>query len=259
MVHSTNRDTMVNQSLQKSKKPLKLEEQTWPKVEHYLQKSKKLVWPVGSTEQHGPSGILGVDFLSALKLAEAVSAETQIMMAPVIPVGMAVHHMNFPGTITFSPATYLLVLTELFQSLFKHGFEEIFVINGHGGNIAPITSAFSQCKQKEEIQVLKLINWWILPEVTAYEKKVFGDENGFHATCGEISVTRFTHPEAYEDVNFERLPLTTEAPHWPMSPSEFRAHYPAGNMGSQPVLSSADHGEKIFTLATDAIRKMVLK
>lgn len=258
MVHTPNRDTEAHQPLVTHQKPLKLEEQTWPKVEQYLQKSRKIVWPMGSTEQHGPSGLLGIDFLSALKIAEAVSGMTQVMMAPVLPFGMAVHHMDFAGTITLSPATYLLVLTELFQSLFKHGFTEIFVINGHGGNIAPITSAFSQCKQKEETQILKLINWWIMPEVTAYEKQVFANENGFHATCGEISVTRYTHPEAYQNVNFERLPVTSDAPHWPMSSREFRAHYPAGNMGSQPVLSSAEHGERIFSLATTAIQKIVL-
>lgn len=243
----------------RAKIPLKLEEKPWPTVEQYLKNSRKILWPVGSTEQHGPSGILGIDFLTALKVTEAVSAETQIMMAPVIPFGMAVHHMGFPGTITLSPLTYVQMLSELFQGITQHGFQEIYVVNGHGGNIAPITTAFGQCKQKNESHKFKLINWWHLPEVVAYEKEVFGNENGYHATCGEISVTRFTHPEAYKDIAFERLPATPEDTHWPLSPTEFRQHFPLGNMGSQPILSSAAHGEKILNLASLAIQKMVLK
>lgn len=142
--HSTNPE--------KPQRALKLEEMTWPRVEQYLGSCKKIIWPVGSTEQHGPSGLLGIDFLSSLKIADAVSAQTQIVTAPVLPVGMAAHHMGFPGTLSLSPLTYIQMLTELFQSLLKHGFEKIYVINGHGGNIAPLTSAFCQCKQNQEPQ-----------------------------------------------------------------------------------------------------------
>ncbi len=214
---------------------------------------------MGSTEQHGPSGLLGIDFLSSLKIADAVSAQTQIVTAPVLPVGMAAHHMGFPGTLSLSPLTYIQMLTELFQSLLKHGFEKIYVINGHGGNIAPLTSAFCQCKQNQEPQAFKLVNWWVLPEVVAYEKEVFADQNGMHATCGEISVTRYTHPEAYAGVAFEKLPARPAAPYWPLNPEELKKHFPEGNIGSQPILSSEVHGKELFTRACDAIRKIVIE
>lgn len=238
-------------------KAIKLEEQTWPQVEAYLKSSKKIIWPIGSTEQHGPSGILGIDFLSTQKIAEQVSARTGTLLAPALPFGMAQHHMNFPGTMTLSPITYIQTVTELLRSLNQHGFDDMIVINGHGGNIAPVTSAFSQLKPGNEKIKLKLINWWHLPEVTAYEKEVFGDNNGFHATCGEISVTRFTHPEAYENVKFEQLKPTPKNYYWPMGPLEFRETFPEGVMGSQPIYSSKAHGEKIFELAVQSILNSV--
>ena len=34
---------------------------TWPEVEAYLEKSKGIIVPIGSTEQHGPNGMLGTD------------------------------------------------------------------------------------------------------------------------------------------------------------------------------------------------------
>ena len=35
--------------------------QTWPEVEAYLQHSRGVVIPLGSTEQHGPTGLIGTE------------------------------------------------------------------------------------------------------------------------------------------------------------------------------------------------------
>ncbi len=36
---------------------------TWPEIEAYLAKSKAILIPIGSTEQHGPNGPSGTDGL----------------------------------------------------------------------------------------------------------------------------------------------------------------------------------------------------
>lgn len=232
---------------------MNLQEKTWVQVEEYLKNSQHIIVPVGSTEQHGPTGLIGIDYLSAWEVAKAVGEKTKTLVAPPLCFGMAVHHMAFPGTITFSPLTYIQVVTEIIQSLGKNGFKKFTFINGHGGNIAPLTTAFCQAKQNDETYDIKLFNWWHLPEVTAYESKVFGSENGFHATCGEISVTMYTHPEAYKDIPAMSFEPTKERPHWPMAPVEFRKTFPDGRMGSNPSLCSAEHGKLLFNLAVDSI------
>lgn len=232
---------------------MNLQEKTWPQVEEYLKTKKHILIPVGSTEQHGPTGLLGIDYLSAWEIAQVVGKRTHTLVAPPLCFGMAVHHMAFPGTITFSPTTYIQVITEIIQSLARHGFNKFTFINGHGGNIAPLTSAFCQAKQNDETYDIKLFNWWHLPEVNAYEEKVFGQQNGFHATCGEISVTMHTHPEAYRHVPPQSFDATADRPHWPMAPVEFRKTFPDGRMGSNPSLSSAEHGKVLFNLAVDSI------
>ena len=233
---------------------MNLEEKSWPQVEEYLKSKKHIILPVGSTEQHGPTGLIGIDYLSAWEIARAVGAKTKTLVAPPLCFGMALHHMDFPGTISLTPITYIQVLTEIIQSLYKHGFNRITLINGHGGNIAPITSAFSQVKQGSEQINLKLINWWHLPVVTEQEKKWYGEENGFHATCGEISVTMHTHPEAYAQIPpVKKFETTGDRPYWPMGPTEFRNFFKDGRMGSNPNLSSAEHGKVLFQLAVDSI------
>ena len=232
---------------------MNLQEKTWPQVEEYLKTKKHIIVPVGSTEQHGPTGLLGIDYISAWEIAKAVGERTKTLVAPPLCFGMAVHHMAFPGTISFSPLTYIQVITEIIQSLGRHGFTKFTFINGHGGNIAPLTTAFCQAKQDKETYDIKLVNWWHLPEVTAHESKIYGNENGFHATCGEISVTMHTHPEAYKNVAKMTFTPTKDRPHWPMAPQEFRETFPDGRMGSNPSLCSAEDGKVLFNLAVDSI------
>ena len=38
-----------------------LAKSTWPEIEAFLQRSKIVVVPIGSNEQHGPTGLLGTD------------------------------------------------------------------------------------------------------------------------------------------------------------------------------------------------------
>ena len=38
---------------------------TWHEVEEYLRASRGVIIPIGSTEQHGPNGLIGTDHLDA--------------------------------------------------------------------------------------------------------------------------------------------------------------------------------------------------
>lgn len=238
--------------------PYYLAEMAWPQVEEYLKTKNTIIVPVGSTEQHGPNGLLGIDFLTSYEMALEVGKKTQTLVAPPLPFGMAQHHMAFPGTMSLTPTTYIKVLVELIQSLQRHGFKKILFVNGHGGNIAPITTAFCEYLNDNQTMDLQLVNWWHMDEVTSYEKEVFGDNNGFHATCGEVAVTMYTHEAAYnhnpKPEMKDKGPAKTR---WPLSPVEFRKHFPDGRMGSLPSLATPAHGKIIFERAVEAIAKKV--
>ncbi|MCC2664104.1 MAG: creatininase family protein [Geminicoccaceae bacterium] len=115
-----------------------LERCTWQEVERYLEHARGIILPVGSTEQHGPTGLIGTDALCAELIARGVGEATGALVAPTLNFGMAQHHMGFCGTMTLRPQTLLAVLVDLLGSLAQHGFERCLVINGHGGNMATI-------------------------------------------------------------------------------------------------------------------------
>ena len=44
---------------------IRLALRSWPEVESYLEGCKGVIIPLGSTEQHGPTGAIGTDALTA--------------------------------------------------------------------------------------------------------------------------------------------------------------------------------------------------
>lgn len=232
---------------------------TWPEVETYLQTKKTLILPVGSTEQHGPTGLIGTDFLTAWEVAKKVGEKLDLMVGSPVCYGMALHHLAFPGSSALKPTTYITMLKEIILNYARQGFRDFYLINGHGGNIPSIQATFSEILDADQNFQFQLFNWWHLPEVVKYEQEAFGEANGFHATCGEVSVTMATHPEAYQVKREYKHFDTPKTYSWPKSPGEFRKTFPDGRMGSNPSLATAAHGEKILSLAANSISESIQK
>src|ERR1700753_2254724 len=117
---------------------------SWPEIEAYLAKSKAILIPIGSTEQHRANSPLGTHALCPEIIAKRAGDEAGFLVGPTFNVGQAQHHMAFPGTITLRPFTMIAAMQDWAQSLTRHGLERIYWLNGHGGNIATITAAFSE-------------------------------------------------------------------------------------------------------------------
>ena len=232
---------------------------SWPEIEAYLAKSKAILIPIGSTEQHGPNGLLGTDALCPEIIGKRAGDEAGILVGPTFNVGQAQHHMAFPGTITLRPSTMIAVMLDWTASLARHGFEKIYWFNGHGGNIATINAAFAEIYSDHSLRRARgnsapvrcnLRNWWELAGVTDLSRQLFPVGEGSHATPSEVSVTWFGHPEAAKQMAMSpRI-----APTGPILDAEdFRRRFPDGRIGSDPAQASIAAGEKITALAVKAV------
>ncbi|MGL5034291.1 MAG: creatininase family protein, partial [Microcystaceae cyanobacterium] len=83
---------------------MQLQLSTWLEVEAYLQSATGIIIPIGSTEQHGPTGLIGTDAICAEAIAKGVGEEVGAMVGPTINVGMALHHLGFPGSLSLRPS-----------------------------------------------------------------------------------------------------------------------------------------------------------
>src|SRR5256886_9103525 len=97
--------------------------------------------PVGSTEQHGPSGPLGSDLIVAEELAQELGEDRRAMVAPAIPFGVSSMHAAFPGTIAVQPSTLLQLVRDEFQALYAQGFRRFLLVNAHPGPPRPLAAA----------------------------------------------------------------------------------------------------------------------
>jgi creatinine amidohydrolase len=232
---------------------------TWQEVEAYLRASTAIVVPIGSTEQHGPNGFIGTDALCPEVLAKAVGEETGALVAPTIAVGMAQHHLGFPGSITLRPSTLIAVIQDQVNSLARHGFDRFYFLNGHGGNIATVNAAFAEIYAETSLGkagdnrpalVCKLRNWFDSPGVQRISKQRFGDKEGSHATCSEVSLTYYAYPDHVKRV--EMSPET--APSGPFTDChDYRRRFPDGRIGSAPHLATPEIGRELFEAAVKDI------
>ncbi|MCR6629107.1 MAG: creatininase family protein [Magnetospirillum sp.] len=238
---------------------MRLQLATWPQVEAYLERSRAIILPIGSTEQHGPTGLIGTDALCAEAVALRVGEALEVMVAPTIAVGMAQHHMEFPGSMTLKPSTLMAVVRDCLASLVRHGFERVLMINGHGGNVATVQAAFAETQT--ELDRLsprpplrtRLLNWWELPAVERLSVRLYGDAVGSHATPPEVALTWALHPETADPRPLEpRI-----APYGAFfSAADFRSRFPDGRIGSDPSLATPAHGEQLLKVAAEEIAGM---
>ena len=115
---------------------------------------------------------------------------------------MAQHHLGFSGSMALKPTTLIAVIKDMVDSLAVNGFKRFFFVNGHGGNIATVKSAFSQAyisASRMQLPVAnslrcKLANWFMAPEVFALANELYGNREGQHATPSEIALTLHLEP-----------------------------------------------------------------
>jgi creatinine amidohydrolase len=238
---------------------------TWQEVDAYLQGAKTIILPIGSTEQHGPNGLIGTDALCPESLAIALGEKTGALIAPTIAVGMAQHHLGFAGSITLRPSTLMAVICDTVNSLIQHGFERFYFLNGHGGNVATVNAAFSEIYAQSSMAMsatdrpqvrCRLINWWEAEGVMALSKELFGEADGSHATCGEVSLTQYAYPHSIKSAEMNP-PIAPTGPFY--DAADFRRRFPDGRIGSNPSLASPEAGEKLFEKALAGLEKSYLR
>lgn len=237
---------------------------TWLEVEAYLEQSRGIILPIGSTEQHGPTGLIGTDAICAEAIARGVGEAIGAIVGPTINVGMALHHTAFPGTISLRPSTMIYLVKDYVTCLANAGFTKFFFINGHGGNIATLKAAFSETyahlwdlklANADKVQC-SVGNWFMCGSVYQLAKELYGDQEGSHATPSEVAVTQYVYPEA-----IKQAPLSLEVGkgHKIYGAEDFRRRYPDGRMGSNPALATPEHGKQFYEAAVKELSNVYLE
>ncbi|MSP42270.1 MAG: creatininase family protein [Alphaproteobacteria bacterium] len=226
---------------------------TWQEIDAYLTRSQGIIVPVGSTEQHGPTGLIGTDTISAELIAQRAGMVAGILVAPAFPVGVAAHHMGFAGSMSLRPETFIAAIREWAVSLAQHGFRRIYFFNGHGGNIVSLNKAALEITEEvnpgldgNDALQCRVQSWWQYENVHALCQKLYPEGHGSHATPSEVAITQYAYPELIKSAALEpRI-----APNGRFTNAiDYRASFPDGRIGSDPALANPVDGEKLVSAA----------
>ncbi len=122
---------------------------TWPEMKEVIARRPQPVVavPIGAVEDHGPQTPLSTDndILEGVLAECGRRAEGDLLVLPTIPFGLDEHHMDFPGTIAIDIETTLAYLSQVANSVARHGFTHILIVNGHGSNQSICDLAARKC------------------------------------------------------------------------------------------------------------------
>ena len=238
---------------------MRLDLATWPEVEAYLGRSGGIIIPAGSTEQHGPMGLIGTDAICAERVAMEAAELADSMVTPTLAYTPAPFNMAFPGTISVSAELFESLVTEILDGLSGHGFDRFYFVNGHGANLDPLKRVAAAFREKRGTTRIRIRSWWDFDAVNALRRELYGDWEGMHATPSEVAITQATCrivPPGDAASPPERLPpgyVERHAGDRHGPPGEHRRRFPDGRVGSHSALAAPEHGAALLEAAANAV------
>jgi creatinine amidohydrolase len=168
-----------------------------PAIREAAKDKTVVIIPLGATEQHGPHLPTQVDWRSAyeisMRAARLMAGRQRALVTPAIPFGMSEHHMSLGGTLTLDYATMAAVVGCVVRSAARHGFERIFVLNGHGGNIAALDTIITELTIELKLPLAGGTYWYIaaasIREILEQQPQLL------HACEAETSIMMALSPE----------------------------------------------------------------
>jgi creatinine amidohydrolase len=249
------------------------EKLTWPEINEAIAQKKVVVLPVGSIEQHGYHLPIDVDVRSAstICLGAGEKSPEDMLVMPPFTYGYCNHVMDFPGTITIQPSTFVAALTDITKSLAYHGFKRIVLVNGHGSNHPLVEQVGRQTNLQTDALCLTC-SWWQL--IADYWNEIRDSGPGGSAHACELETSLYLHMDE-PAVLMERLEaalpeFVTEIPggeKWqyvdltlgsgPASIISWTSSYSNSGSFGNPEMATAKKGRLVYERATDRLVEMV--
>jgi creatinine amidohydrolase len=230
---------------------MKIADMTWMQVEDYLRTDDRCVLPLGCTEQHAYLS-LATDNILAERVATEAAGPVGVPVFPVVSYGITPYFMDYPGTVTVSPATYERLLVEILVSVRRHGFRRIAIVNGHGGNV-PARAAVEAWAVGKKGLSLRWHDWWKAPRTRAAIDAL--DPDASHASWMESFP--WTRVDGVEPPAGHK-PSTPRMEGEDLSPGRFREVIGDGSMGGYYARPD-DEVLAMWAIAVEETREVLIE
>lgn len=230
-----------------------IEEMTMTEFENGLTRTRTVLIPFGSVEEHGNHLPLSTDTIQAYEVAKKASQLIPLFVAPPIHYGNCRSTATHPGTISITTSTLKALLKDIVCSLRSHGMRNYIILSGHAGG------AHRMALQDAGEELIALYDDITVAVVTEYElaKGEGGNliETPGDSHAGEIETSRilYSHPHLVKGGAAREFP---SFPAGGILVRNKRKFWPNGVWGD-PTKATAEKGQRIEELVVEKLVALV--
>jgi creatinine amidohydrolase len=163
-----------------------------------LARDPVVVFPIGSTEQHGPHLPLSTDLDIGLGLLEAafraLPSDFPACALPPQALGSSREHGRFAGTLSLEPELLGALVEEVGDALASAGVRRLVLANSHGGNRHLLEDAGLRLRDEHRMLVVKA-TWFRFPRPEGVDLPEEEWRHGFHGGAVETAMMLHLRPD----------------------------------------------------------------
>jgi creatinine amidohydrolase len=229
-----------------------IEEMTMTEFEAGLVRTRTVLIPFGSVEEHGPHLPLSTDTLEAYEVCKKAALQAPLFVAPPVHYGNCRSTACHPGTVSISTGTLKALFIDIVTSLRGQGLLKFVALTGHAGGahrMALQDAGEELIARFEDISVAVVSEFDLAQEQGRVLIETAGD-----AHAGEIETSRILHSHPH-------LVKGTAPREFPAFPPgilvrDKRRYWPGGVWGD-PGKATANKGARLEKMVVDALLALV--
>ena len=222
-----------------------------------------VVVPVAAMEQHGPHLPVQVDSRLATEVSHRAARKAfpnrPTVVLPVIWCGLSEHHMPFGGTITLDHTTLYGLFKCIVDSVLRHGFKDVLILNGHGGNIVASQMIAQDLSLELEVTVVAATYW--LEAADRLGPLLEDQSNVLHAGEAETSMMMALEPDLVDASDLASNAVEADLGFLQAGKGSYRwrslAHVTPNGVIGNPSRAGAEKGQRLLEAASDAIAELI--
>ena len=236
-----------------------------PELRALAEADAMVIIPVGSTEQHGPHLPVQVDARLAAEVAkgaaERIAKRQSVVVAPTLWCGLAEHHMAFGATITLDFATFHALIRCVCESILRHGFRRLALLNGHGGNIKALDVIAGELQRELGARVVSATYWTVTSVARSFREILEVQPGVAHACEAETSMMLALEPALVDRDEMARvegckrdLGVSGGVYRW----RGFEEMTESGVIGF-PAAATPEKGERLLAAAAEGVAEVLMQ
>ncbi len=217
-----------------------------------LKKTKTLLIPFGSIEEHGSHLPLSTDTIQVYEVVKEAAKKVNVFVAPPLHYGVLTSTRQHAGSIGISPDSLRMITRDIIKSAYSKGLRNFILISGHAGSIH--MSALREVGEEliDEIDNIRIAVISEYDMIVKEGRKLVETKEDGHA--GEIETSRLLYlaPDLVKGRAKEEYPKFLT----PFIVKD-KVKYWKGGVWGNPKKASKEKGKKLVKVSVDKVVEIV--